>query len=214
MMQAAISQTNLLPTLAHLNALEAERLSPAATLSEEALRRKEEKRIGYRQSFALDADRIIHSRAYTRYIDKTQVFCLIANDHITHRVLHVQLVSRIARTIGRFLALNEDLIEAIALGHDIGHPPSVTTENTFWPSSALDTTSHLFNITFSLFVFSIALNAREEDGISAYRPLTESSATTAKSMRTDFLLSQPKILRHWIGTWKAKEPTPDSNSPP
>ncbi|MBU0946518.1 MAG: HD domain-containing protein [Proteobacteria bacterium] len=123
MIQAAISQANLLPTLAHLNALEEERLSPAATLSAKALRRKEEKRIGYRQSFALDADRIIHSRAYTRYIDKTQVFCLIANDHITHRVLHVQLVSRIARTIGRFLALNEDLIEAIALGHDIGHPP-------------------------------------------------------------------------------------------
>lgn len=123
MMQAAISHTNLFPTLAHLNALEEERLSPAATLSAEALRRNEEKRSGYRQSFALDADRIIHSRAYTRYIDKTQVFCLIANDHITHRVLHVQLVSRIARTIGRFLALNEDLIEAIALGHDIGHPP-------------------------------------------------------------------------------------------
>ncbi|MBW2614155.1 MAG: HD domain-containing protein, partial [Deltaproteobacteria bacterium] len=57
------------------------------------------------------------------YIDKTQVFSLIADDHITHRVLHVQLVSKIARTIGRFLKLNEDLIEAIALGHDIGHTP-------------------------------------------------------------------------------------------
>jgi dGTPase len=79
--------------------------------------------MGHRQAYALDADRILHSRAYTRYIDKTQVFCLISNDHITHRVLHVQLVSRIARTIGRFLHLNEDLIEAIALGHDIGHPP-------------------------------------------------------------------------------------------
>ncbi|MGA6924045.1 MAG: HD domain-containing protein, partial [Desulfosarcina sp.] len=78
---------------------------------------------GYRQAFSLDADRILHSRAYTRYIDKTQVFYLIDNDHITHRVLHVQLVSKIARTIGRFLKLNEDLIEAIALGHDIGHTP-------------------------------------------------------------------------------------------
>ena len=102
---------------------EQRRLSPAATLSIQAKRRKEETRRGYRQAYALDADRILHSRAYTRYIDKTQVFCLIANDHITHRVLHVQLVSRIARTIGRFLHLNEDLIEAIALGHDIGHPP-------------------------------------------------------------------------------------------
>ena len=65
----------------------------------------------------------LHSMAYTRYIDKTQVFSLIQNDHLTHRVLHVQLVSKVARTIGRFLGLNEDLIEAIALGHDIGHTP-------------------------------------------------------------------------------------------
>ncbi len=122
-MQETISLANLLPTLQHLNELEEEKLSPSAALSKHAQRRKEEKRTGYRQAYALDADRIIHSRAYTRYIDKTQVFCLVENDHITHRVLHVQLVSRIARTIGRFLALNEDLIEAIALGHDIGHPP-------------------------------------------------------------------------------------------
>lgn len=102
---------------------ESQRLSPSAALSRNGIRRREEPLEGYRQSFAKDADRILHSRAYTRYIDKTQVFCLISNDHITHRVLHVQLVSRIARTAGRFLHLNEDLIEAIALGHDIGHPP-------------------------------------------------------------------------------------------
>lgn len=76
-----------------------------------------------RPAFFHDTDRIIHSLAYTRYIDKTQVFSLFENDHITHRVLHVQLVSKIARTIGRFLRLNEDLIEAVALGHDIGHTP-------------------------------------------------------------------------------------------
>lgn len=122
-MQAASSHTDLLPTLEMLNSVEEQRLSASATRSTEAVRRKKEDRSGYRQAFALDADRIIHSRAYTRYIDKTQVFCLVSNDHITHRVLHVQLVSRIARTIGRFLRLNEDLIEAIALGHDIGHAP-------------------------------------------------------------------------------------------
>ncbi|MFV0435916.1 MAG: deoxyguanosinetriphosphate triphosphohydrolase family protein [Desulfopila sp.] len=99
------------------------RLSPLATRSDTGLRRRHDQQQGYRQQFAVDADRILHSRAYTRYIDKTQVFCLVNNDHITHRVLHVQLVSRIARTIGRFLYLNEDLIEAIALGHDLGHPP-------------------------------------------------------------------------------------------
>lgn len=114
---------NLFPILETLNSEEGRRLSPLATFSANGLRRQDEERQGYRQHFALDADRILHSRAYTRYIDKTQVFCLVANDHITHRVLHVQLVSRVARTIGRFLHLNEDLVEAIALGHDIGHPP-------------------------------------------------------------------------------------------
>jgi len=110
---------------AALDQREAQWLSPHAAPSNAAVRRKPEKRLdeGYRQHFAVDADRILHSRAYTRYIDKTQVFSLIWNDHITHRVLHVQLVSKIARTIGRFLGLNEDLIEAIALGHDIGHVP-------------------------------------------------------------------------------------------
>ena len=108
-----------------LDQAEAGRLSPYATHNRDGLRRQHEQRLvdGYRQHFSLDADRILHSRAYTRYIDKTQVFSLIRNDHITHRVLHVQLVSKIARTIGRFLQLNEDLIEAIALGHDIGHCP-------------------------------------------------------------------------------------------
>lgn len=114
---------SLFQILDRLNNDEKKRLSPAATLSDQGVRRIREETLGHRQSFALDADRILHSRAYTRYIDKTQVFWLIDNDHITHRVLHVQLVSRIARTIGRFLFLNEDLIEAIALGHDIGHPP-------------------------------------------------------------------------------------------
>jgi len=104
---------------------EREILSPIATLSTEGVRRHGDKRLekGYRQAFSVDGDRILHSRAYTRYIDKTQVFYLIHHDHITHRVLHVQLASKIARTIGRYLGLNEDLIEAIALGHDIGHTP-------------------------------------------------------------------------------------------
>ncbi len=77
----------------------------------------------FRPVFYHDTDSIIHSRAYTRYIDKTQVFSLFENDHITHRVLHVQFVSKIARVIGRALRLNEDLIEAIALAHDLGHAP-------------------------------------------------------------------------------------------
>jgi len=108
-----------------LNLRETKYLSPMAVFSRNAVRRSPEPNYGvaYRQSFSADADRILHSLAYTRYIDKTQVFCLVRNDHITHRVLHVQLVSKIARTIARYLGLNEDLTEAIALGHDIGHAP-------------------------------------------------------------------------------------------
>ncbi|MDY6822471.1 MAG: HD domain-containing protein [Thermodesulfobacteriota bacterium] len=108
-----------------LNRREQKILSPFAEPSSKGLRRRDEKllEVDYRQAFAVDVDRILHSLAYTRYIDKTQVFYLVENDHITHRVLHVQLVSRVARTIGRLLGLNEDLIEAIALGHDIGHAP-------------------------------------------------------------------------------------------
>jgi dGTPase len=108
-----------------LDRRESDLFSPRAASSADGLRRQTEERLtaDYRQSFAVDADRILNSLAYTRYIDKTQVFYLIKNDHITHRVLHVQLVSKAARTIGRYLGLNEDLIEAIALGHDIGHTP-------------------------------------------------------------------------------------------
>ncbi|MFA4849928.1 MAG: HD domain-containing protein [Methanoregula sp.] len=98
-------------------------LSPLAATSADAVRRHNRVAEDIRTPYSRDADRIIHTRAYTRYIDKTQVFYLVENDHITHRVIHVQLVSKIARTIGRCLRLNEDLIEAIALGHDIGHIP-------------------------------------------------------------------------------------------
>ena len=119
-----MSQQNIFEHLNRLNLREEQFLSPHATRSTSAIRRNKDKSSGgYRQQFSIDADRILYSHAYTRYIDKTQVFSLVENDHITHRVLHVQLVARIARTIGRFLYLNEDLIEAIALGHDIGHPP-------------------------------------------------------------------------------------------
>lgn len=97
-------------------------LASYACKSEQAIKLLDEPE-DMRPSFFKDIDRIIHSLGYTRYIDKTQVFSFVQNDHITHRVLHVQLVAKIARTIGRSLNLNEDLIEAIALGHDIGHTP-------------------------------------------------------------------------------------------
>lgn len=97
-------------------------------LSEYAIKSSEAIRLyqiddDFRPDFYRDIDRIIYSLSYERYMDKTQVFTNVKNDHISKRMIHVQLVSKIARTIGRALNLNEDLIEAIALGHDIGHVP-------------------------------------------------------------------------------------------
>lgn len=76
-----------------------------------------------RPAFVRDIEKILNVPAYNRYADKTQVFSFVKNEDITRRGLHVQLVSRVARGIARLLGLNEDLVEAIALGHDIGHTP-------------------------------------------------------------------------------------------
>ena len=99
----------------------------------------------WRPRFAKDIDRILYSPYYNRYTDKTQVFSLVKNDDITRRSLHVQLVSRIARTIGRALNLNLDLIEAIALGHDIGHPPFAHTGEVFLNELYNKHTGRFFN---------------------------------------------------------------------
>jgi len=77
----------------------------------------------WRPVFIRDTEKILYLPTYNRYTDKTQVFSFYKNDDITRRALHVQLVSRIARNIGSVLGLNLDLIEAVALGHDIGHTP-------------------------------------------------------------------------------------------
>lgn len=96
-----------------------------AYFSKNAIRQKNEINNDFaylRNPFAHDTDRIIHPHSFARYMDKTQVFFQIKNDHITRRSLHVQMVLRIARTIGRCLHLNEDLIEAISIGHTpFGH---------------------------------------------------------------------------------------------
>lgn len=97
-------------------------LSVYATRNDEAIRFKEMVE-DYRPPFWHDIDRIIYNLSYARYSDKTQVFSFKDNDHVSKRMTHVQLVSKVARTLGRMLNLNEDLIEAAALGHDIGHTP-------------------------------------------------------------------------------------------
>ncbi len=97
-------------------------LSVYACKDKDAIRFCEEKE-DIRSPFFHDIDRIIYSYSYLRYSDKTQVFSKKENDHITKRMLHAQYVIKIARTIGRALVLNEDLIEAASLGHDLGHVP-------------------------------------------------------------------------------------------
>lgn len=99
--------------------------SPYAFADKNAIRRDNthDKPDAIRTPFIRDSDKILHCPFYSRYADKTQVFSFYKNDDISRRGLHVQLVSRIARTIGKALGLNLELIEAIALGHDIGHTP-------------------------------------------------------------------------------------------
>lgn len=101
---------------------ESSSLHPKATLSKNHSRLIPEE-IDHRLPYKRDVDRIVHSKANSRYADKTQVIYLVDNDHITHRSIHVQLVSSFARGIAEILRLNTNLVEAIALGHDVGHPP-------------------------------------------------------------------------------------------
>lgn len=99
--------------------------NPYACRDESVVRREPDydKANLWRPAFVRDCEKILHLPYYNRYTDKTQVFSFYQNDDISRRGLHVQLVSRIARNIGAVLGLNLDLIEAIALGHDIGHTP-------------------------------------------------------------------------------------------
>lgn len=100
--------------------------NPYRTSDEDALRREErpaDRSSIWRPAFVRDVEKILHMPAYNRYAGKTQVFSFRSNDDLSRRGLHVQLVARIARDIGFALGLNCDLIEAIGLGHDLGHTP-------------------------------------------------------------------------------------------
>ncbi len=101
-------------------------MSPFACKNTSAIRRDlsdRDRDTALRPAFLRDIEKIMHMGAYNRLAGKTQVFSFRADDDLARRGLHVQLVGRVARDIGRGLGLNEDLIEAIALGHDIGHTP-------------------------------------------------------------------------------------------
>src|SRR3954471_6079128 len=98
-------------------------LSPSAARSYPALRAREEADSPLRTPFQRDRDRIVHSKAFRRLKHKTQVFISPEGDHYRTRLTHTLEAAGIARTVARALGLNEDLTEAIALGHDLGHPP-------------------------------------------------------------------------------------------
>ncbi len=98
-------------------------LSEFATKSANATRKVEEEKSDLRTDFQRDRDRILHSKAFRRLKHKTQVFLSPFDDHFRTRLTHTLEVSQIGRTIARALDLNEDLVEAISLGHDLGHTP-------------------------------------------------------------------------------------------
>ncbi|MDE6687915.1 MAG: HD domain-containing protein, partial [Lachnospiraceae bacterium] len=107
-----------------LELLERESLSKYATLSENSRGRlRPEEQCDIRPVFQRDRDRILHSKAFRRLKDKTQVFLTPEGDHYRTRLTHTLEVSQNARTIAKALRLNEELVEAVALGHDLGHTP-------------------------------------------------------------------------------------------
>ncbi len=103
--------------------LEEQLLSPLAARSYPALRARGEEDCALRTPFQRDRDRIVHSKAFRRLTHKTQVFVAPRGDHYRTRLTHTLEVTTISRTVARALRLNEDLVEAIGLGHDLGHPP-------------------------------------------------------------------------------------------
>ncbi len=103
--------------------LEERLLAPGAARSYPALRAREERDCSLRTPFQRDRDRIVHCKAFRRLKHKTQVFVAPAGDHYRTRLTHTIEVTAISRTVARALRLNEDLVEAIGMGHDLGHPP-------------------------------------------------------------------------------------------
>ena len=167
------------------------KLSPYAFNEENIIRRNMEhdKPTAIRTACIRDVDKILHCPYYCRYADKTQVFSFYKNDDISRRSLHVQLVSRTARTIGKALGLNLDLIEAMALGHDIGHTPfghageSILDESFFAHAGKhFSHNIHSVRVLDGIFPYNISLQTlsgiASHDGeleLSEYRPSELSS---------------------------------------
>lgn len=148
----------------------------------------------YRTPYRRDADCILQSNAYSRYVDKTQVIYLVANDHISHRAIHVQLVSSLARGIAEVLRLNASLVEAIALGHDVGHPPFGHEGEGYL--SAL-------SVKHDLGIFAHAWQSCRQ--LSVLEPLNLGLAVYDGILCHDGGMSSSSITPRWEKTWADHE---------
>lgn len=165
-----------------------------------------------RTAFVRDIDKIMHCPYYNRYADKTQVFSFYKNDDITRRGLHVQLVSRIARTIGKALNLNFDLIEAIALGHDIGHTPFGHAGERFLDELLFEHTGrhfshniHSVRVLDSIYSYNISLQTL--NGIAAHDGEMELSEYYPKAL-DDFETFDAQIEACYIDKSNVKKLVP------
>lgn len=161
----------------------------------------------WRPAYVRDVEKIMHSPYYNRYCDKTQVFSFYKNDDISRRALHVQLVSRIARNIGKALGLNCDLIEAIALGHDIGHTPFGHAGERFLSKLYHKNTGRFFNHNVHSVrvldgIFNLNISLQTLDGIlchngefecKEYRPSKLSDFSEFDKMVEDCYIDESNI---------------------
>lgn len=182
-----------------------------AAKSSSAIRREpsEDKESVWRPAYARDVDKIMHHPYYNRYTDKTQVFSFYKNDDITRRALHVQLVSRIARSIGSALNLNLDLIEAIALGHDIGHTPFGHAGERYISEVYRAETGRYFNhnvhsvrVLDSIFPMNLTLDTLDgviahngEYEMNEYRPSTMADFASFDAMVEGCYVDERNILK-------------------
>ena len=169
-------------------AKEGEFLSPRASLSRDAIRDKDEPRDEYRTEYQRDRDRIIHSKAFMRLADKTQVFFHSGNDHVRTRLLHTIYVAQIARTIANALNLNEDLAEAIALGHDLGHTPMGHAGEVIMDELLSNGFDHAINSVRIADLEGLNLTRQVKDGI-----LNHGSERMAKSLEGQCVKFADKI---------------------
>lgn len=143
----------------------------------------------WRPEFIRDVEKIMHSPYYNRYTDKTQVFSFYKNDDISRRGFHVQLVSRIARNIGRLLNLDLDLIEAIALGHDMGHTPFGHAGEKYLNNLYYEKTGRYFNHNVHSVrvldgIFNLNLSLQTLDGILCHNGEFELGEYVPSRLRT------------------------------